>query len=229
MSLFTADQSFQRRARPGPGPRQARRRATGPCCGRRKPARDHAHAPPGESAGAAFAVVLDEIRRLQRRLSAFTVIRRLVEDTSIAGRIDEDEGSLCRSSVEGYRNKLKVLPEHAAQGGRSGSGCPVRPKAATGQGASDCSGQTLEGRGAGVSLAGAANSSYFRQALAVTAVLALAGGGFAVVQEHAQAVQRQIDLSVNFANRRTARSPSTSAMPICTRSRPGKARTLSLP
>ena len=147
----------------------------------------------GESAGAAFAVMLDETRRLQRRLSAFTVIRRLVEDTSIIGKIG-DAGSL--QSVEGYRNKLKVLPEHAKV---------VVPAVDAGK-ARTATARELQivparrWKDAAHAARRRSKLVIFRQALAVTAVLALAGGGFAGVQEHAAVVQRQIDLSVNLAN-----------------------------
>ncbi len=88
MSLFTAGESFQSalgRAWTQVGQGKiagtvlwSAERREGPC--------PHVT---GESAGAAFAVVLDEIRRLQRRLSAFTVIRRVVKDTPIIGKIDD--------------------------------------------------------------------------------------------------------------------------------------------
>ncbi len=192
MSLFTADESFQSalgrawsqvgqgkidgtvlwsaESREGPCPRAT-----------------------GESAGAAFAVVLDEIRRLQRRLSAFTVIRRLVGDTSITGKID-NEGSL--QSVEGYRNKLKVLPEHAKV---------IVPAVDAGK-ARAATARELQivparrWKDAAHSARRRSKIVIFRQAVAVTAVLALAGGGFAWVQERAAVVQRQMDLSVNLAN-----------------------------
>ena len=192
MSLFTADESFQRAldrawSQAGQGKIDgtvlwSAETREGPC-----------PRATGESAGAAFAVVLDEIRRLQRRLSAFTVIRRLVEDTSITGKIG-NEGSL--QSVEGYRNKLKVLPEHAKV---------VVPAVDAGK-ARAATARELQivparrWKDAAHSARRRSKLVIFRQALAVTAVLALAGGGFAVVQEHAQAVQRQIDLSANLAN-----------------------------
>lgn len=60
----------------------------------------------GESLSAAFAVVFDEVRRLQRPLAGLTVIRRLVTGNAVIGKID-DLGYM--QSVEGYDTKLDAL------------------------------------------------------------------------------------------------------------------------
>jgi WD40 repeat protein len=60
----------------------------------------------GESAGAAFAVVLNEASRFRRPLASVTVIRRLVSGNAVTGRID-NRGFLL--SVEGYHAKLGAL------------------------------------------------------------------------------------------------------------------------
>jgi WD40 repeat protein len=64
----------------------------------------------GESAGAAFAVTLGEIRRLSRPLARARVIRRLRSSNAVVGRID-DLGYL--QGVEGYEGKLDALGEHS--------------------------------------------------------------------------------------------------------------------
>jgi WD40 repeat protein len=64
----------------------------------------------GESAGGAFAVVLDEVGRLSRPLAQARVIRRLKGGTAVIGRID-DLGYL--HGVEGYDSKLNALGNHA--------------------------------------------------------------------------------------------------------------------
>jgi len=191
MSFFTADESFQSalvRAWSQAGQGKIDGTVLWSAVSREGPCPCAA----GESAGAAFAVVLDEIRRLQRRLSAFTVIRRLVEDTSITGKID-DSGSL--QSVEGYRNKLKVLPDHAKV---------VIPAVDIGQ-AKAATARELQivpakrWRDAAHSARRRSKLVLFRQAVAFTAVLALAGGGFAAVQERDAIAERQHQMSVNFA------------------------------
>ncbi len=60
----------------------------------------------GESLSAAFAVVFDEVRRLQRPLAGLTVIQRLVTGNAVIGKID-DLGYM--QSVEGYDTKLDAL------------------------------------------------------------------------------------------------------------------------
>ncbi|MGH3251051.1 MAG: WD40 repeat domain-containing protein [Trebonia sp.] len=64
----------------------------------------------GESAGGAFAVVLDEVGRLSMPLAEARVIRRLKGDNAVIGRID-DRGDL--QGVEGYDSKLNALDNHA--------------------------------------------------------------------------------------------------------------------
>jgi WD40 repeat protein len=64
----------------------------------------------GESAGGAFAVVLDEVGRLSRPLAEARVVRQLKGGTAVIGRID-DRGALL--GVEGYDSKLNALEKHA--------------------------------------------------------------------------------------------------------------------
>jgi WD40 repeat protein len=63
-----------------------------------------------ESLGAAFAVLLDEQRRLRGRLRALVVVRRLQPMTAITGRLDPTDPALL-SSVSGYEVKLKAAPK----------------------------------------------------------------------------------------------------------------------
>ena len=192
MSLFTADESFQSaldRAWSQAGQGKINGTVLWSAASREGPCPRAT----GKSAGAAFAVVLDEIRRLQRRLSAFTVIRRLVKDTSITGKID-DVGSL--QSVQGYPNKLRALPEHAKV---------IVPAVDVGHARAAASKDlqivaARRWRDAAHVARRRSRLVLLRQALAVTAVLALAGGGFAVTQVHNQRIQQQKDLSVSFAS-----------------------------
>lgn len=61
-----------------------------------------------ESLGAAFATVLDEVRRLTPRISALRVVSRLTDDVAVVGAIDTI-GNL--RSVGGYREKLTSASE----------------------------------------------------------------------------------------------------------------------
>ncbi|MFD9006581.1 hypothetical protein ACFV0T_37515 [Streptomyces sp. NPDC059582] len=57
-----------------------------------------------ESFGAAFATVLDEVRRMTPRTSALRAVNRLTDDVAVVGRVDSI-GNL--RSVGGYREKLE--------------------------------------------------------------------------------------------------------------------------
>jgi WD40 repeat protein len=72
----------------------------------------------GESLGAAFAVIIDEVRRLRRPLAGMLAVRRLVSRNAVIGKID-DLGYL--QSVEGYDTKLTAFgQEEPASFGRTG-------------------------------------------------------------------------------------------------------------
>jgi WD40 repeat protein len=109
MSLFTADESFQNalgRAWRLAGQGRIRGLVTWCAIAEAGPVRYI----DGESAGAAFAVVIDEARRLARPIAALAVVRRLVSGNAVVGRID-DLGYL--HGVEGYETKLSALRENA--------------------------------------------------------------------------------------------------------------------
>ncbi len=109
MSLFAADESFQQalgRAWRQAGQGRIRGLVTWSATADDGPVRYVG----GESAGAAFAALIDEARRLARPVRALAVVRRLVSGNAIVGRID-DLGYL--QSVEGYETKLGALREGA--------------------------------------------------------------------------------------------------------------------
>jgi WD40 repeat protein len=72
----------------------------------------------GESLGAAFAVIIDELRRLRRPLASLLAVRRLVSRNAVIGKID-DLGYL--QGVEGYDTKLTAFSqEEPTSLGRTG-------------------------------------------------------------------------------------------------------------
>ena len=191
MSLFTADESFQSafgRAWSQAG--QGKIHGTvlwsaetreGPC-----------KYATGESAGAAFAVILDEIRRLQRRLAPLIVIRRLTRSTAITGKIDA-KGYL--QSVAGYENKLNAVRELSKV---------VVPAADVSE-ASRSAAKDLEiapatrWKDAARTARRQSKVVILRLFLAAAVVLALVGGGIAKWQNHDRVVQQQINLSEMLA------------------------------
>jgi WD40 repeat protein len=62
----------------------------------------------GESLGAAFAVIIDEVRRVRRPLASLLTVRRLVGRNAVVGKVD-DLGYL--QSVEGYDTKLTAFDQ----------------------------------------------------------------------------------------------------------------------
>jgi WD40 repeat protein len=109
MSLFAADLAFQQsldRAWSQAG----RRRAGGTALWSIEEAEGPSRQINGESAGAAFAVALDEIGRFSGPLAEVRVIRRLRSSNAVVGRID-DLGFM--QGVGGYDGKIGALGEHA--------------------------------------------------------------------------------------------------------------------
>ena len=104
MSLFAADQSFQQAL--DRAWQQAGHAKTGAVLWRAETSDGPQRHAIGESVGAAFAVVLDETRRLQRPLGSLLVVRRLLSTNAVIGKID-DLGYM--QSVEGYKAKLAAL------------------------------------------------------------------------------------------------------------------------
>jgi hypothetical protein len=108
MSLFAADQAFQRALDRAWA--QAGGRVGGTVLWSVEELEGPSPCIDGESAGAAFAVALDELRRISRPMAQLWAVRRLQSDNAVVGRID-DLGYL--QGVEGYQDKLDALGKDA--------------------------------------------------------------------------------------------------------------------
>jgi WD40 repeat protein len=186
MSLFTADEAFQQ-ALDRAWSQAGARHAGGTVLWSIEEAEGPSPCIDGESAGAALAVALDEIRRLSHPLPGLRVVRRLQSGTAIVGRID-DHGYL--QSVEGYDGKLAALGEHSkvivpvADAEKAGAAAvkdmeivPVARWKDAARKARNSNGKVI-----------------LRQGLAVTLILAIAAGLYAWRQEradHAHAIQAE--------------------------------------
>ncbi|MCK2218371.1 WD40 repeat domain-containing protein [Actinomadura sp. ATCC 31491] len=108
MALFTADQDFQLALT------RAWTQAGGTLPGTVVWSIENAEGPvgtiSGESLGAAFAVLLDELRLRDRSVLRNPVVLRLVGSNTVVGRID-DLGNM--QSVEGYGHKLRAAGKNA--------------------------------------------------------------------------------------------------------------------